>query len=106
VTFSSIPEFEDKLDHYLAHPERVADIADAGHEHLLGYHTTARRAAWFLKLAIPAVNRPGFCERFYAGEIDRNPLLTRMIGKQNARRARSLAKTGLRAWLGPFRGAI
>ncbi len=105
VTFSSIPEFEEKLDHYLAHPDRVREIAEAGHNHLLAYHTTAHRAAYFLGLAMQAVNRSGFCEPFYAREVVQYPLVAPMIGKRYARRAQSLAKTAVRTWLRPFLGA-
>jgi Glycosyl transferases group 1 len=67
VMFSSIPEFEQKLDYYLANPAKVAEIAEAGHRHLLAHHTTAHRAAYFLEVALPAVQRPGSCDRFYRG---------------------------------------
>ncbi len=67
VTFSSLDEFDQKLDHYLAHPERVAEIAEAGYQHLLAFHTTARRASYFLDMALPAVSRPDFCDRVYTG---------------------------------------
>jgi hypothetical protein len=103
ATFSSISEFEDKLEYYLAHPARVADIAAAGQAHLLKHHTTARRASWFLKLALLAVQRPGFCERFYTGDVIRDSMLARIIGKQNARRTRSVVGSGVRACLRPFR---
>ncbi len=105
VTFSSMGEFEEKLDHYLARPGRVAEIADAGYRHLLDYHTTARRAAWFLKLAVAAVDRPGYCERFFAGAIEPNPFLANLLGRRNARRATSLMGKGLRTWLRPFHRA-
>jgi len=102
VTFSSMSEFEEKLDHYLSHPARITEIAEAGYDHLLAHHTTARRAAYFLDLALPAVNRTGFCERFYTGDIKRPPFLVRVIGRRNVRRVRSLAKTALRTCLKPL----
>ena len=103
ATFSSLQEFDDKLDYYLARPERVAEIATAGFEHLLAYHTTSHRAAYFLNLAIPAAKREGFCDRFYTGESEQNPLLTRLLGRRNVWRARSLVGTTLRTCLRPFR---
>lgn len=57
VTFSSIPEFEDKLEFYLERPALVSSIANKGYEHLCTYHTTKCRAEQFLELALEAIRR-------------------------------------------------
>lgn len=44
VFFDDLPELEEKLRHYLQHPEEAAQIARRGHEHLLRHHTSAARA--------------------------------------------------------------
>jgi len=67
VTFSSIAEFEVKLEFYLERPSLVSSIAEKGHEHLCRYHTTKRRAEYFLKLALKAVQRPGYCRQYISG---------------------------------------
>lgn len=74
VTFASLNEFDEKLDFYMAHPERVETIAGAGHEHLMAFHTTAKRAAYFLEKAIPAASREGFCEAIFQGDRPRTAL--------------------------------
>ncbi len=48
VFFDDLPELEEKLDYYLAHPDEVMAIARAGREHFLKYHTTSARAKQFL----------------------------------------------------------
>jgi len=59
VTFQSLAEFDEKLSYYLAHPNRVSAIAEAGYQHLLAHHTTARRAAYFVENAMAAAAQPG-----------------------------------------------
>ncbi|MDZ4860169.1 MAG: glycosyltransferase, partial [Candidatus Hydrogenedentes bacterium] len=46
--FDDLPELEQKLAHYLAHPDEAQMIATAGHSHFLKYHTTSARARQFL----------------------------------------------------------
>jgi len=48
VFFDDAAELDEKLRHYLAHPEESAEIACAGHEHLKRYHTSTARARQFL----------------------------------------------------------
>ncbi|MDR1997306.1 MAG: glycosyltransferase [Candidatus Margulisbacteria bacterium] len=50
VTFASLEEFEDKLAYYLEHLDEVEKIARRGHEHLLLYHTSQKRAEYFLEV--------------------------------------------------------
>lgn len=48
VFFDSLPDLEDKLAYYLAHPAEQEAIARAGHRHLLKYHTASTRARQLL----------------------------------------------------------
>jgi hypothetical protein len=48
VFFSDLPELEDKLAHYLSHPEETARIAAAGRRHQRRWHTREARARQFL----------------------------------------------------------
>lgn len=44
VFFDDLPDLEQKLAYYLAHPAEVETIARAGHEHFRRYHTASPRA--------------------------------------------------------------
>ncbi|MBI3118687.1 MAG: glycosyltransferase [Candidatus Hydrogenedentes bacterium] len=48
VFFDDIAELESKLDYYLQHRQDALAIAQAGHAHLLQYHTAAARAGQML----------------------------------------------------------
>jgi hypothetical protein len=48
VFFDDLPELEEKLDYYLAHPDDAQVIAQAGREHFLRHHTSSMRAKQFL----------------------------------------------------------
>jgi len=48
VFFDDLPELEEKLEYYLAHPAEVRAIAQAGHEHFKRYHTGVARARQLL----------------------------------------------------------
>lgn len=95
ATFSSLDEFEEKLDFYLRNPDRVEEIARAGYKHTVACHTTERRAAYFLDLAIPAASRDGFCERFFTGYRRQTPL-TRVRKNIKLKRAKDRMVTWLR----------
>jgi len=68
MTFSSMTEFDMKLDYLVAHPDKAVEITNAGHAHLLSHHTTAKRAQYFLDKATAAVQRDGYIERFFNGQ--------------------------------------
>ena len=44
VFFDDLPELDEKMRHYLAHPEACREIAQAGHAHLRTHHTGSARA--------------------------------------------------------------
>lgn len=92
VTFASLREFEEKLDHYIHQPERCAAIAEAGYQHLLRYHTTARRAEQFLALALPASRRQGFCERFHTPAARRPAIASYLRRNTAVRQAKRVAQ--------------
>ena len=46
--FDDLPELEQKLAYYAAHPDEAEPIGRAGREHFLRYHTTSARARQFL----------------------------------------------------------
>ena len=48
ILFDDIQELEEKLCYYLAHPQKAAAIATAGHLHWKTYHTTEARARQML----------------------------------------------------------
>ncbi len=48
VFFDDLRDLEEKLAHYLAHRQRVAEIAREGRRHLLRYHTASARARQLL----------------------------------------------------------
>jgi Glycosyl transferases group 1/Methyltransferase domain len=48
VFFDDLPDLEEKLTHYLAHPDATKAIAAAGYEHLTKHHTGSARARHFL----------------------------------------------------------
>jgi len=48
VFFDDLPELEDKLTYYLAHPDETRAIAMAGHEHFKRHHTASARARHLL----------------------------------------------------------
>jgi len=48
VFFDDTRDLEDKLRHYLAHPDQAAAIAAAGHAHLRQHHTASARARQLL----------------------------------------------------------
>ncbi|HEO72465.1 MAG TPA: glycosyltransferase family 1 protein [Candidatus Hydrogenedentes bacterium] len=48
VFFDDLPELETKLRYYLAHPGESRAIAEAGHAHVLEYHTGSARARQLL----------------------------------------------------------
>jgi hypothetical protein len=56
VMFKSLDEFDDKLRFYITHLELAGEIAQKGYEHLLAYHTTIRRAQYFLETIKNVVN--------------------------------------------------
>jgi hypothetical protein len=58
VTFCSLAEFDGKVRYYLDHPDLVDAIARRGVERLLKHHTTRARAAYFLRNAVSATERP------------------------------------------------
>lgn len=56
VFWDTLPELEEKLTHYLNHPEEARAIARAGHAHFLQHHTGSARArqllAWVQRLVV------------------------------------------------------
>jgi len=48
VFFDDLPDLLEKLAYYDARPDRVAEIAAAGHEHFKRFHTNTARAEQFL----------------------------------------------------------
>ena len=100
ATFSSMTEFQEKLNYYLSNPDRVDAITEAGYKHLLAYHTSARRAAYFLSLALPAASRTSSCERFHSRDPGRLNLIARVVGNRNAWRARYILTNSVRSCLG------
>lgn len=48
VFFDDFADLEQKLDHYLAHPDEIERIARTGHEHLKQHHTASARARQLL----------------------------------------------------------
>lgn len=52
VTFTSLAEFETKLQWLLSSPAEADEIARRGHERLLAFHTSTARAEWFLERAL------------------------------------------------------
>jgi hypothetical protein len=48
VFFEDLPELEEKLPYYLAHPEETEAIAVAGHAHFMEHHTGSARARQLL----------------------------------------------------------
>ncbi|MRS03929.1 glycosyltransferase family 1 protein [bacterium] len=66
VVFKSLDEFDAKLDQLLSNPAAISEMAEAGYQHLLRYHTTAARASYFLNIAT-ATNSEVFCKSFYSG---------------------------------------
>ncbi|MBF0159879.1 MAG: glycosyltransferase family 1 protein [Magnetococcales bacterium] len=61
VTFASLDEFDDKLKFYLDRPDLVRTIAERGYQHLLQYHTTAKRAEYFLRVVAAHIHCSGPC---------------------------------------------
>lgn len=49
MIFETMAEFEEKLNFLINNPEKRQEIANAGYEHLLKYHTTKKRAEYLLK---------------------------------------------------------
>lgn len=72
VTFKSPDEFEAKLDQLLSNPAVVGQIADAGHRHLLQYHTTTARAAYFVD-RLHLLDQDKSCQSFYIGPRKGSP---------------------------------
>lgn len=62
VSFRSLDEFEDKLQHYLPRQQLAAEIAERGHRRLLAHHTTKARASYFLTVVGRHIGRPGYCQ--------------------------------------------
>ncbi|HRK35608.1 MAG TPA: glycosyltransferase [Candidatus Hydrogenedentes bacterium] len=48
VFFDDLAELEEKLNYYMAHTDTAEEVARAGREHFLRYHTTSARARQFL----------------------------------------------------------
>lgn len=65
VIFKSVDEFGEKLDSLLANPSLVEEMAAAGHEHLMKYHTTRERAAYFLAIVSENRDNTTYCDSFY-----------------------------------------
>ncbi|KAA0892027.1 glycosyltransferase [Oryzomonas rubra] len=65
MVFKTPDEFDEKLDLLLSDPALVETIAAAGHEHLVRYHTTKERAAYFLAMVAENSGDNRFCESFY-----------------------------------------
>lgn len=82
VVFKSLDEFEEKLDGLLSNSTSIAQIADAGYQHLLKYHTTQSRAGYFLDIALANIYREGCCESFFAGPSN-HPLKRKIIMQYN-----------------------
>lgn len=71
VVFRSLDEFDAKFEWLLYDPAAVSRIAEAGYQHLLRYHTTTARAAYFLDIVANVDDRKE-CRSFYAGPIKRS----------------------------------
>jgi hypothetical protein len=72
VVFRSLDEFDAKLEGLLSAPDAVNQIAEAGYQHLLQYHTTTARAAYFLD-KLHALEQGKFCQSFYTGPRKSSP---------------------------------
>lgn len=74
LEFNSLDEFDSRLDELLTKPHVIPEIARAGYEHVQQFHTSSARAAFFLKHALGATKRNGYCTRFFKGP-QRHPFL-------------------------------
>lgn len=66
VVFKSLDEFNVKLDSLLSNPDTVTQIAEAGYQHVLHYHTTTARADYFLNRIFQETSKL-VCNSFYVG---------------------------------------
>lgn len=78
--FDSLRAFETRLDELLGAPARVAEVAAAGHAHLLAHHRTRQRAEFFLATVNRHIDRDGICAPFYLGP--RSPTLLEKLRKR------------------------
>ena len=69
VMFGSLEEFNDKLEYYTTHLEVAGKLAVRGYQHVLEHHTSACRAAYFLRHARAAVAQPEYCTSLLPPEI-------------------------------------
>ncbi len=74
IEFNSLDDFSEKLGEILTKPQIIAEIAQAGHEHVKRFHTSTARAAFFMTHALAALKKNGCCTRFFK-EPYRLPLL-------------------------------
>ncbi len=72
VVFKTADEFNEKLDSLLSNRALVEQIAFAGHEHLVRYHTSRERAAYFLKIIAENIGCDNYCDSFYTGRSCHN----------------------------------
>ena len=68
VIFRSLDEFSEKLDFLMSSSSNVSMMAESGREHLLKYHTTIKRAEYFLKVVSENRDGNGFCDSFFVGD--------------------------------------
>ena len=55
VLFSDLYELEQRFPYYVAHPERVVEMARMGHENLVQYHTASARARQLLEVVFSRI---------------------------------------------------
>lgn len=67
VVFRNSEELIQQLKHYNSRPDEVNRIARAGSAHALSYHTTAKRAEYFLEKINIVRSSESFADHFYQG---------------------------------------
>lgn len=50
IYFDDLKDLKEKIDYYLKHDDERIEIAKAGRQHLLNYHTNAKRAEYFIDI--------------------------------------------------------
>ncbi len=75
VTFKSLDEFDEKLGHLLSRPSSISEKAESGYNHLIKFHTTAKRAEYFLQTVHEHIS-DGYCYGFYSNKPRKESLFS------------------------------
>lgn len=108
-TYRSLPELRDKIDHYLAHPEERAAIAQRARERVLAEHTYAHRAQRMLDLIFVAhgarILQHGIRAQHSLGDVVSQAGEDTALAQWLSTLPRDVAFTeeGVSAFLGPLR---